>query len=466
MPAGLEPDAVGFVPPAPLPPENHRSMLSLALRMTRSQIEGWPRAIYEADTWKAPVPGGALFVMSREAVGAVLNEQADHFSTGALFRRMMRPAWGRGILTAQGHDWRVQRRAASGAFRPAEMARLAPFFAQAAERTIKRWTASPGEPVDLLNEMTRLTFDVILEATLSGAADFDRVTMSAAVEGLFRRINRIRVSAVLMPDRYHEGRKSARTPEREALLAMIGRMVARRRGAPPAGDLVDLLIKARDPEIGAAFDDELLADNLLGFILAGHETTSLALTWALFLTASHPPTLRRLRAEVETVAGGASIAPEQVTKLHFARQVVSETLRLYPPAFMLTRVAGRDTNVAGHRVKAGQRINLPIYAIHRRADVFPDPHAFDPDRFDAERPQPSRYSYLPFGAGPRICLGASFAMAEAVTVLATLIRAVDLQPVAASQVWPVAQLSLRPRGGMPMIVRAKESSNGKHRHWG
>ena len=461
MPDAARSEAERFVPPAPVPPEKDPSTLILALRMARSQIEGWPRALYEGEAWKPPLPGGPLFVTSHEAVKAVLHEQADIFSTGALFRRMMRPAWGRGILIAQGEDWRAQRRAASGAFRPADMAKLAPFFAGAAERAVQRWTAAPGLPaVDMLREMIRLTFEVILETSFSGGADFDRAEMASAVERLVARISRIRPSALLFPDRYHERRPSVRTPERHALLEMIRRMVARRRSAPPAGDLVDLLMTARDPETGEAFDDALLADNLLGFILAAHETTALTLTWALFLVASHTPTLDRLRREVETVTGGVPVGPEHLPRLHFARQVVSETLRLYPPAFLLTRVAGRETTIAGHRVRAGQRVNLPVYAIHRRAEIFPDPHAFDPDRFDSDRPQPDRYSYLPFGAGPRICLGASFAMAEAVTVLATLIRAVDLQPVAPERVWPVAQLSLRPRGGMPMMVQRLEAARG------
>ena len=457
MHAAVESDTVRYVPPAPIPADKDPSIVALALRMARSQIEGWPRALYEADTWKAPVPGGALFVMSPEAVGAVLHEQADHFTTGALFRRMMQPAWGKGILIAQGRSWRVQRRAASGAFRPADMASLAPIFTRAAEHTVERWTAAPGEPIDMLHEMTQLTFDVILDATLSGAADFDRAAMSAAVERLFTRMTKIRPSALLAPDRHHEGRASVRAPERDELLAMIGRMVARRRGAPPAGDLVDLLMQARDPETGEGMDDALLADNLLGFILAGHETTTLALTWALFLVASHAPTLRRLRTEVEEVAGDESIRSQHVPELHFARQVISETLRLYPPGYLLTRVAGRDTEVAGQTVKAGRRINIPVYSIHRRADLFADPNAFDPDRFASDRAQPGRHSFLPFGAGPRVCLGASFAMAETVTVLATLVRAVDLWPAAPARVWPVAQLSLRPRGGMPMTIRARST---------
>lgn len=447
------PVAVRFEPPAPRPFDRDPSLPRLAFRMARSQIEGWPRAVYEADTWRPPVPGAALFVMTPEAVRDVLQGQAGDFSTGALFRRVMRPAWGEGMLTAQGSAWRMQRQSASRAFRPAEMANLTPFFVRAVEAAIQRWTSHPPQRVDVLQEMTRLSFDVILDTILSGAKDFDRRSMAERIDRLFRQTSRVPLVSLLVPDRFHERRPSAHVPERETLLKDIGRMISRRRHGPPNGDLIDLLMQAQDPETGEKLDDALLADNLLGFIIAGHETTSLALTWALFLVATHRPTLQRLRAEVEDVTGNAPVGPEHIARLQFTRQVVSETLRLYPPAFLLTRVAGRDTMVAGHRVRVGQRVNIPVYAIHRRADVFPDPHAFDPDRFAPDRPQPSRHSYLPFGAGPRICLGAAFAMTEAVAVLATLVRAVEFEPPPIEKVWPVAQISLRPKGGMPMVVR-------------
>ena len=210
-----------------------------------------------------------------------------------------------------------------------------------------------------------------------------------------------------------------------------------------------VLVTATEP----GFSDELLADNLLGFILAGHETTAVALTWTLYLVSAHAPTRERLRAEAEAVIGDSDVSPAHLPRLGFARQVVSEALRLYPPAFLLTRISARDTEICGHRVRAGERVNIPVYAIHRRPSVWSNPHVFDPDRFSAQGRQPGRFEYMPFGGGPRICIGAALAMAEAVTVIVTLLRAADFTPPSPDRVWPQTGLALYPRHGMSMTVR-------------
>jgi cytochrome P450 len=263
----------------------------------------------------------------------------------------------------------------------------------------------------------------------------------------------MRISYFLAPDAYHASRPDARSAHRQPLLNDIRRMVSRRRSSASRSDLVDLLLKARDPETGQGMDDDLLANNLLGFILAGHETTALALTWALYLVAMHPPTAARIRDEVTEVAGTNAIDATHVDRLVFTRQVLSETLRLYPPAFQVTRVSRKRTELAGFPVQAGSRVIIPVYALHRHRGHWANPDAFDPDRFAPSASQPDRFTYLPFGAGPRICLGAAFAMMEAVTVLASLVRAIDFTVVSPHRVRPVAGLALRPAGGLPMSVR-------------
>jgi cytochrome P450 len=437
-----------FYPPHPEPLERALPWQVLS-RAMRNPIEAWPRALFEGTSWRPPFPGAPIFLTDPAAVRAAMVDHAEDFPHGALWRRVMHPAWGDGLVAVDGADWRWQRRAAAPAFRAAQMAALAPRMRAAAEAALERWRTA-AQPIDIAAETGRIAFDVILDTVLSGGEDFERTGTEARVAGFLGQLELKRLSYLFLPDRAHRGKLNKPAPEAALLRADVDRMIARRRTAPPRGDLVDLLLGAPDPETGRPMDDALLRDNLLGFILAGHETSAVTLGWALWLAASHAPTTRRLRAEVEAVTGGAPIGPEHLEQLVFTRQLVQETLRLYPPGYQLTRVCVRDTEIDGRRIRVGTRILIPVYALHRHRKYWPDPDAFDPDRFAPGAPPPDRHLYLPFGAGPRICLGAAFAMTELVTVLATLIRAACFTP--RSTPWPVAGASIRPGGGLPMQV--------------
>jgi cytochrome P450 len=439
--ASAIPSEARWVPPAILPPDRDPSVFVAVARTLKNSLAGWPKAVFEDDAWRPPLPGMPLFVMHPAAVKTVLTDDVD-FPQGHLARRVMIPAWGKGLLTAQGEDWRAQRHAAAGAFRPADMAGFAPTFARFAGAALSRWTASDG-PTDVAVEMSRVTFEIIMETMLSGGNGFSRPL--AQVEDLETGFTRMRLSYFFAPDAFHAGRAEPLSAGGQALAADILAMLRRRRSEPERGDLVDLLMKA-------GFDDELMADNLRGFIVAGHGTTAVTLTWALYLIAAHPPTAARIRAEADALG---EIGPEQAQRLTFTRQVINEALRLYPPLFITTRVAQKDVELAGHRIKAGTRINIPIYAIQRHRRLWRDPDVFDPDRFAPSAPPPDRYSFLPFGAGPRICLGATFAMIEATTILATLVRAADFELVPGHQVKFMARIALTADGGMPLRVRPR-----------
>jgi cytochrome P450 len=436
-----------LVPPAILPPERDPPFLVQAVRWFKNQISAWPKAMFEEDAWR-PGFGAPLFVMHPAAVKAALTNEAD-FPQGHLFRRVFRPAWGKGLLTAEHEDWRAQRHAGAGAFRPAEMAAFAPTFARIAETALGRWIDSTG-PVDMGAEMSRITLEIMMETMLSGGEGFRGGDPLAQIIDLENGLVKMHLSYFLAPDAFHAGRSEPLSAGGQALAADILAMVQWRRGEPERADLVDLLMKA-------GFDDELLADNLRGFLVAGHGTTALTLTWALYLLAAHPPTQARVRAEVDEVCGAGEIGAEQAGRLVFTRQVISEALRLYPPAFTVTRVAQKDCELGGYRIKAGTRINIPIYAIHRHRKLWSDPDAFDPDRFAPGAAAPDRYSYLPFGAGPRICLGATFAMVEATTVLATLVRAADFELVPGHEVKLMSNVALYAENGMPLLVRRRSA---------
>jgi cytochrome P450 len=216
------------------------------------------------------------------------------------------------------------------------------------------------------------------------------------------------------------------------------------------------LVAARDPETGRAMDEEQLIDNLLTFYLAGHETTATALTWTLYLLARSPQWSARLEEEIERVTGGEPLAGEHVERLVLTHQVIKESMRLYPPVPLMTRQAVADARLGEHAVRAGASVVMPIYAIHRHAKRWEDPDAFDPTRFAPDREAAiPRYQYMPFGAGPRICIGMGFAMLEATAMLATLLRGADFAPVPGREPAPVARVTLVPGGGMPLEVRLR-----------
>jgi len=218
-------------------------------------------------------------------------------------------------------------------------------------------------------------------------------------------------------------------------------------------DLMQRLMAARDPDTGRTMDERQLVDNLLTFYLAGHETTARALAWTLYLLARAPEWAARLEAEVATVTRGAPVAAEHVEQLVHVGQVLKEAMRLYPPVPMMGRQAVAPTRLGTHELPRGATVMMPIYAIHRHTKRWRDPDAFDPARFAPERETVlERYQYLPFGAGPRICIGMAFAMLEATAILATLVRHARFAPLEGREPYPVARVTLVPRGGMPLRV--------------
>jgi cytochrome P450 len=227
----------------------------------------------------------------------------------------------------------------------------------------------------------------------------------------------------------------------------------RRRSAQLADDLLGRLLAARDPETGEPMGDENLVDNLLTLLEAGHETTAKALTWCLYLLARAPEWQQRVREEVIAVTGGAPVDGSHIDKLALTQRVLKEAMRLYPPAPVLSRLSPKATTLGGHELKAGTNIVMPIFAIHRHRRLWEDPDRFDPDRFLPDRE--ARYwrtQFMPFGAGPRICIGMSFAMAEATAILATLVRGARFEWDGKHLPEPVSRVTLRPKGGMPLKV--------------
>ncbi|MCV2866257.1 cytochrome P450 [Defluviimonas sp. WL0075] len=389
-------------------------------------------------------------VMDPEANRHILKDAVEDYPKSDVTKLILAPAIGESLFIAEGPHWHWQRRAAAPAFSPRNVQGLAPVMTAAAERASERIAQAEGRAADLYQEMVTATFEVISDVTFSGAEGFDRAAVHRAIDAYIAQTARVSLLDILgapmwvpRPGRVVAG-PAMREMKRIADMAIEGRRKAGRRPVP---DLLDLLLAGEDPETGRRMDTGELRDNLLTFIVAGHETTALTLAWALYLCAFDPAVQARARAEAQAVLGGRAATAADLPALPYIRQIVDEALRLYPPAAFLSRTARSHDRLCGREVRPGDTVMLPIYALHRNHLLWPEPDRFDPSRF-ADSRVIDRYAYLPFGAGPRICIGASFALQEAVIILATLLARFRFDRVGGREPDPVLILTLRPQGGV------------------
>jgi cytochrome P450 len=393
-------------------------------------------------------------VMEPQALRRVLRDRVDDYPKSVVTKLILEPAIGDSLFVAEGQEWLWQRRTAAPVFTHRNVSALAPVMTAAAERASERIARSAGRAADLFEEMVSATFDVISDVTFSGGEGFDRAAVHKAIEDYISETAKVSLLDILgapawvpRPGRMMTG-AAMRQTKRLADRAIDERRAA---GARPIPDLLDLLIAGEDPKSGRRMTTPELRDNLLTFIVAGHETTALTLAWALYLCAIDPAVQARARAEAQAVLGSRAATAEDIPALPFVRAIVDEALRLYPPAAFLSRTARSADELCGREIRAGDTVILPIYALHRHHALWSEPDAFRPERFLGET-RHDRFAYLPFGDGPRICIGASFALQEAVIILATLLARFRLSPIPGREPKPVMILTLRPEGGVWLKV--------------
>ena len=404
-------------------------------------------------------------VMDPGALRTILRERPGDYPKSDITRAILQPAIGDSLFIANGAHWRWQRRAAAPAFNARHIAALAPVMSRAAEASAARIAAEierqGGEAViDMHEEMVAATFDIIASVTLAGE-DGSRTLAPAivrkAINDYLAAAARVSLLDLLgISSRIPRPGRLFRSGAIRRMHALAEEAIARRRrrGPLPEPDLLDLLIAARDAETGRAMNDIEIRDNLLTFIVAGHETTALALAWSFYLLAFDERVTTRAATEARSVLAGRVAGHDDLPRLGFVRQVIEEALRLYPPAAFLTRTAARHDTLLGRLVRAGDAIILPIYALHRHRLLWERPDAFDPDRFAPGHPIVPM-SHLPFGDGPRVCIGARFAMTEAVIILATLLDRFHIAGLAGPPPRPVMILTLHPVGGVLLRMRKR-----------
>jgi cytochrome P450 len=307
----------------------------------------------------------------------------------------------------------------------------------------------------MTHEMMRVTFDIILETMLSGRGDIDVAKCERSITDFLESTSwAIILSAMKAPMwTPFPGKGKAERGQGYLRKMVRERVEERRRTGERRDDLLSLMLDAKDPETGDGLNTEDIADNILTFIGAGHETTALALTWTFFLLSRHPDIEQRMLEEIATVTGGNDLTAEKVSDLVYVRQVVQESMRIYPPVAMVVRQAVADMALGDEEIRAGDNVFVPIYAIHRNKTLWPDPERFDPDRFIPEAVKARhRYAYLPFAAGPRICIGMGFSLLEAAAILGVLMPKVHLASKPGFTPTPKLRVTMRPAEGMPMTM--------------
>lgn len=405
---------------------------------------------YNQPIVSVPSFGKKLHVITDpEGMMKVLAQEAKKFTKTAIDARILGPATKEGLLSVHGDQWKRQRRAVAPMFAKRHMADLAPLITEVLNGFKAKLDTQPE--LDLNAGMAELTFDVLAKALLGDPQGLDGERLKFATRNAVTSAGTLRPDDLLPWPRWVPrpiSPKGSRALKK--LKSAADDLLDSRDANDPGDDLVGLLISAIDPKTGRKLSQRERRDNLIGFFIAGHETTALTLTWALYLVGMHKPTAERIRAEVLEVCRQGDIDYDDLDKLIFTRAVLDETMRLYPPAPMLNRECHEETEIHGRKIEVGDTFLLCNYVMHRTERLWDNPHAFDPDRFIRQPELKAKGSpYMPFGAGPRICVGMAFAIMEAVMALGTLVRDYDVQIPDDCYPRPLMTVTLRPEGGVP-----------------
>ncbi|MEN9855815.1 MAG: hypothetical protein RLZZ157_941 [Pseudomonadota bacterium] len=438
-----------YCPPRPKPLGPLASLVRVGLEGEGDLIGLMPASAYHADMGPLGYSRRSIIIVNHpELTSPILADDGELYPKNDLMVGALAPLVGNAMFVSGGQTWRRQRAMIDPAFSQLRLAKAFGAMTGAVEDSVAHWTALDGRPVSLDLSMGQLTADIICRTVFSASlAQATARDVFEAFSFFERSVAHVEIKRLIF------GKPFDTIPQSKAVLeacarirghigALLDRHLA--QGAD-FDDIAARLIEARDLASGAGFSRAELIDQLGVFFLAGHETTASALTWALYIAAVRPEIAAQVRAEVAQICGTGEIGFEQVKKLVFTRACIKETLRLYPPITFIPRVAARDCVIGAKAIKRGTMVMISPWAIHRHHSLWPDPDAFDPTRFLPPREgHIVQGSYIPFGQGPRVCVGAAFALTEATLILARLLQVFDLDVQASDTVRPVARLTTRP----------------------
>ena len=424
-----------------------------------AQFSGWAREFGDIFYYRAAWIR-VYFLNHPDLIETVLVRNYQNFLKDRVVRNS-RWFFGDGLLTNEGESWLRQRRLSQPAFHRERIASYATIMTAHAERMLETWR--DGEIRDVHQEMMRLTLRIVVRALFNvESEEIDKI--SSAMNVLMRNSTGARM---LLPPVFRHLPTPAMIEFRRAVRQLddtVYRIIALRRGenasdsASKSGDLLSMLMQARD-EDGTGMSDKQLRDEVLTFLLAGHETTALALSWTWHLLSLSPGVEGKLHEELDRVLSGRLPLFSDLPLLPYTERVIKESMRLYPPAWGVARTVISEFELRGYRIPAGSNIVMSPWVMQRDPRYFVDPEKFDPDRWLAERLQKlPRFAYFPFGGGPRQCIGSAFAMMEATLLLATIAQRFQLRSVPGHPVVPVPSFTLRPRHGLVMTLGVRKGS--------
>lgn len=372
--------------------------------------------------------------------------------------RLLKPLGGDGLFLSEGDAWRAQRKLLQPAFHVTRLMGMVDTINASIETMIGRWGREivPGRPFDLEREMMSLLIEISVKTLFGTEVAGDTATVHETITTAFSILHRRVLSAVpfpwWVPFPSHVRFLRAVARLEEVVYRLIGE---RRRSGVEGNDVLSTLLSVRD-EAGEPMPDKQVRDEVVTMLVAGHESTGATLSWALYLLSRYPQVTRRVEAELAEVLGGRTPGFQDLPRLQYLSMVLKETLRLYPPFWMLTRTPLTDDTLSGCRVPAGSILMFSSYVTQRRPDFWPNPEAFDPERFLPERSEGRpQFAWYPFGGGPRLCIGGRLAEMQALLVLAAVLQRHELHAVPGRRVEPAAMLSLRPKGGLWMTLHER-----------
>ncbi|QDZ00159.1 cytochrome P450 [Nitratireductor mangrovi] len=446
-----------FVPPAPKPRSSPPSTLQMIRIVYRNPLELWGEPSYN-EKWISITTGiGGPLVIANDPrlIKRVLVDNAKNYKMARVRQKILRPILRDGLLTAEGEVWKRSRKAMAPVFTPRHIHGFAGPMLERSRLFAERY--EDGATVDVARDMTMLTYDILAETLFSGEIAGEAGSFAKQVDHLFETMGRVDPLDLLgAPDWLPRitrlrGRKTMaffRQIVADTMAMRKDRLRADPDGVP--NDFLTLLLKAEGPD-GLGADE--IKDNIITFIGAGHETTARALGWTLYCLAEAPWERDRVEAEIDAVTAGEPDPVKWLEKMPATRAAFEEAMRLYPPAASISREAVEEDRFEDLRIVKGAQIQVMPWTVHRHRKLWDNPEAFMPARFLPEnRDRIDRFQYLPFGAGPRVCIGASFAMQEAVIALGVLLSRYRFDTVAETKPWPVQKLTTQPEGGLPMRV--------------